>query len=147
MQSNLQVSISHTNELGAAIAFPEVVPMGIDTELICDTNEEALEVQMTPKELNLPNVFPNANPQLTLLWTVKEALSKVLRCGLLIPFELLEVKSISKLDNFFECQFVNFSQYKAHSFFMANNIICSLVYPSEATLAFDDFPRVETRKN
>ena len=101
--SPLQVSISHTSDFGAAVAFPEVYPMAIDVETICPSKGDTIKSQLSSAEQKL-RLFSykggeqdHETTQLTLLWTVKEALSKALRCGLTVPFEVLEIEPIARV--------------------------------------------------
>jgi 4'-phosphopantetheinyl transferase len=71
-----------------------------------------------------------------LLWTAKEALSKVLRCGFMIPFELLEIEMFEPNNDFAISYFKNFHQYQALSFPLANTL-CSLVYPKKTELSLN----------
>ncbi|WP_032113934.1 4'-phosphopantetheinyl transferase superfamily protein [Candidatus Paracaedibacter symbiosus] len=70
---------------------------------------------------------------LTLFWTVKEALSKVIKCGFTIPSELLEIGDIQLKENYVESKFKNFQQYQALSFSVAN-YVCSIVHPKNSVL-------------
>ncbi len=78
--TDAQVSISHTDTFGVALAFSEAYPMGIDIEHICTTKAATIKSQLTLDEQQKIISFPN-DPSLflTLLWTVKEALSKVIK--------------------------------------------------------------------
>lgn len=129
---NTQVSISHTEKIGVAIAFPETYPMGIDIETISSKNADIIRSHLSPSELNL-NMFGTRDAHLAFLWTAKEALSKVLKCGLTLPFYLLEINSAKKLENITISDFKNFKQYKAISF-CSKNFLCSLVCPQGAKL-------------
>lgn len=130
--SNTQVSISHTKEVGVAIAFPETYPMGIDIETISSKKADIIISHLSSSELNL-NMFETKDAHLTFLWTAKEALSKVLKCGLTLPFYLLEINSVKRLENITISNFKNFKQYKAISFCL-KNFLCSLVCPQGANL-------------
>jgi 4'-phosphopantetheinyl transferase len=135
---NLQVSISHSDELGAAIIFPEVHPLAIDVETVCIKKMLTIKSQMTVKEMKLSNLF-SSNAEiwgLTMLWTAKEALSKILKCGLMISFELLEVETIIRDNNYIVSTFKNFPQYKAISFSIEQTI-CTLVCPKNTLLKVD----------
>jgi 4'-phosphopantetheinyl transferase len=137
-QRNIQVSITHCDDFGAALAFPEAHPMGIDIEKIQLKNREALERQITESEKERINCLPASyNTGLTLLWTVKEALSKVLKTGLMTPFEVFEISKIELYDNYQISYFKNFAQYKAISFTIGNNYLCSMVHPFKTKLDFD----------
>lgn len=132
---NLQVSISHTETLGAALAFPEAHPMAIDVESINRDKDHVIRSQLTVNEQRLVSSLSN-HASLKLLWTVKEALSKVLKCGLMVPLDVLEVTSIRQQDAFFVSDFKNFLQYQAFSFFLPEHIF-SLVYPKKTHLNLD----------
>ncbi|MDM5187011.1 4'-phosphopantetheinyl transferase superfamily protein [Bacillus sp. DX4.1] len=135
-QPNIQVSITHCKCMGAAIAFPEEHPMGIDVESIHASKRSVLENQMTKSEIKVINMFAYSegkDQMLTVIWTVKEALSKILRSGLMIPFDLLEVESIEFENGQFTSTFTNFTQYKAISF-RIKDYIFSIVYPKKTRL-------------
>lgn len=126
---NAQVSITHSDRLAAAVAFSEKSPMGIDIEQICEGKREVLHNQIRPKELTLIQSLPySADGLLTLVWTAKEALSKVLKTGLSTPFALFELKQINVKDDFFVSHYENFCQYETVSF-MLDSFVCSITYP------------------
>lgn len=131
---NVQVCMSHCNTLGAAIAYPEEHPMGIDIEPINNKNVLLLKEQMTMDEMNTISSFiEDKSHYLTLLWTVKEALSKVIKTGLMIPFKILEVSTMSFDNECFYSKFKNFHQYKASSFILEDTFI-SIVYPEKTKI-------------
>lgn len=126
-----QISISHCDHCGGAIAFPEEHPMAIDLEKINPRKKDVIRTQCTPEEYKLIQSLPIPEiTQLTLLWTVKESLSKVLKCGLMTPFKIFEIKDIeSKTDCFF-WTFRKFAQYKVISFVIGNTA-CSVITPKK----------------
>lgn len=136
----LQISISHTDTLGAALAFPETHPMAIDVETICPSKGDAIKSELSPAEqklwFHLRKEKGDEAAQLTVLWTVKEALSKALKCGLTVPFEVLEVEVIREQENFVISTFKNFKQYQALSFCLDAHV-CSIVYPIRTSLKID----------
>ncbi len=135
--NNIQVSISHTDKLGAALVFPEAHPMAIDVETICAENLTAIKEEITATELKFASLFSHSEIKfLTLLWTAKEALSKVLKCGFTIPLDLLEINEIIPQREFTFIYFKNFFQYQAISFEI-NNAICSIVYPKKTKIDLD----------
>jgi 4'-phosphopantetheinyl transferase len=73
---------------------------------------------------------------LTLTWTIKEALSKVLRTGLMTPFEIFCLQSIQFENNKWVSQFKNFAQYQAISF-QLGKFICSIVCPKRSQIQID----------
>lgn len=139
-RSHLQVSISHTDNFGAAISSPETHPMAIDVEAICPSKRDAIKTQLSLDEqklwVSLRKGEGNEITQLTFLWTVKEALSKALKCGLTVPFEVLEIEVIKEKEGLLISSFKNFKQYQALSFCLGANI-CSIVYPSHTSFNVD----------
>jgi 4'-phosphopantetheinyl transferase EntD len=132
---NVQVSISHTSALGAALTFPEAHPMAIDIEEICMGKVDVIKSQLSLAEQKL-GFFAEEVLNLSLLWTAKEALSKVLKCGLMISFDLLEVEAVTQQGNATISYFKNFKQYQTLSFLL-DTAVCSLVYPLETCLTLD----------
>lgn len=135
--SNIQVSISHTDYFGVALAFPEMHPMAIDIETIGINKISTIQTQLTANEQKLWDVAPERQAiQFTSFWTIKEALSKILRCGFMVPFEILEISTQIYYEHNMMSEFKNFFQYKALSFIFANTA-CSLVYPKKTQLILD----------
>ena len=131
---NIQISIAHTNEMGIAVVFPEGHPMGVDVETVDQKQSETIREVLTPGELNkLGLIHRDVNKSLTLLWTMKEALSKVLKTGLMTPFHLYEIESVEHKDDVVICNFINFPQYKALSW-LSGNHAWSIVLPRKSTL-------------
>lgn len=134
---NIQVSITHGDDIGAALAFPEVHPLGIDLEKVNLDKREVLERQMTASEKERIQGLPiTYDIGLTLLWTVKEGLSKILKTGLMTPFEIFEVSKIELRAHHVMCFYKNFAQYKAISF-TVGGYMCSMVCPMKTEMGFD----------
>jgi len=134
---NIQVGISHCEDFGVALAFPETHPMGIDLEKINPHQRDALEGQVTEWEKRNIGCLPiTYDMGLTLLWTAKEALSKVFKTGLMTPFDVFEICKIELCDYYIACYYKNFPQYKVISFTM-NDYMCSIVHPLKTQLRFD----------
>ncbi|MBA4543501.1 MULTISPECIES: 4'-phosphopantetheinyl transferase superfamily protein [Thermoactinomyces] len=130
--SKVQVSITHCDDLGAAIAFPEAVPMGIDIERICPEKKDVLERQLTVREQDLAKSIPFAyETALTLFWTVKESMSKVLKTGLTSSVGIFLIEKTEINDRVIVSHFVHFPQYCAASFIF-EPYICSIAYPKRA---------------
>ena len=136
-KQNIQVSITHCDDFGAGLAFPEAHPMGIDLEKISHDKRYVLERQITKAEKELISSCPfSYMAGLTLLWTVKEALSKVLKTGLMTPFEVFEISKIELYDEYAICYYQNFTQYKAISF-TVYRYMCSIVHPLKTKIQLD----------
>ncbi len=131
----LEVSLSHAASVTAAIAYPGAHPMAIDTENIDGANVKTLHEQVTEQEQRLVAQLSGYS-QLQLvtgLWTVKEALSKVMRCGLTAPISIFEIADCSDTDGVLEFRFKHFIQYKALCFVWLNTM-CSIVLPANTRL-------------
>lgn len=123
--AELNLSISHTGESSCCIIFPRAHPMGIDIQQINEENNQAIQSQLTPTESSLLQV-ENLNSH---LWSGKEALSKILQTGLMVPLSILEVDKIISCENYFISYFKNFPQYKSFSFYWKQNI-CAIALPA-----------------
>lgn len=132
---DIQISLSHTDDLAACIVFPEAHPMGIDIEKIDDDKIQTIETQLTETEKNLIETKKINHPEMV-LWTAKEALSKVLKVGLMTPFQLLEITSTEEKEDFVESHFDNFAQYKALSFQVHDHIL-SIICPKRSEFVCD----------
>lgn len=133
-RSNVQVSIAHAGKWGAALAFPEAHPMGIDLEETHGSSHGAIATQLTNAEhALLANLRLEQMPALSLAWTVKEALSKVFRTGLMAEVLVYELKSIAANQGGFESMFKNWAQYKALSWFF-DGMVCSIALPHRSAL-------------
>lgn len=127
---NLPVlSIAHADSLAACLVFPQEHPMGIDIELISASAKEHITSQLTASEIELFAIGREDESSFyTRLWTIKEALSKVMRTGLMTPLVIFEIDSIEYYNTHSVSFFKNFSQYKAISFLRRGNV-CSIVLP------------------
>lgn len=92
------VSLSHVNGLGVAVAFPAGQQVGLDLELIDARRAETVRkgVPLSADEEGWLKVtsLPEATA-LLLLWTAREALGKALGCGLACKWETLALREIT----------------------------------------------------
>lgn len=87
------VSLSHGGGLGMAVAYSEGHPMGVDVEKVEEGRLEAMRSQMTAGELGMLAGWRGEPAGLAaLVWTAKEALSKVLRTGMTTPMWVYELE-------------------------------------------------------
>ncbi|MBC8756559.1 4-phosphopantetheinyl transferase family protein [Kordia sp. YSTF-M3] len=139
---NIQLSISHCNTIGLSIAFPESHPMGIDLEEVNTKNVDVLKDQMTLKEVQLvENLFLEEAKGYTLIWTAKEALSKIFKTGMMMDFKLLELDKVVKKGPIWESTFKHCEQYKAISYF-SGTYVCSLVLPKYSTFNISKYFKI-----
>ncbi len=136
--ANLQVSISHCEATALALAYPEAHPLGVDIERIRPDRVVASESLLTSSEYQLLNSLPVTRiVGLTLLWTIKEALSKVLKCGLTVDWSLLSPQHLEKSDYAWKGSFTSFGQYQSLSW-IAEDWVCSVVLPSRTSANLTD---------
>lgn len=139
--SNIQVSISHCNDRAVSLAFPEEHPMGIDIESVVYGHKETLSAYTKYHELKmLEDYLISPDVAFTMLWTMKESLSKVLKTGLMLDFALLEVSEIQKEGEIYNCKYRYFSQYQGYTF-QAGDLIVSVVMPLRSTADFTELYR------
>lgn len=129
---NVQVSISHSDTLGISIAFKESHPMGIDIEKINSDREKVLYSQISNNELELLQLIKEDNLYgYTTLWCAKEAMSKIIKTGMMLDFNFLEIKDIVREEETLCCTFKNFGQYKALCY-SNNKYAIALVLPKNS---------------
>lgn len=136
------ISLSHDNNFAVAIAFPDTHSMAIDIETADKSKAEVMKSQLTDAEIEfaMSRILPEYQ-LCTLFWTAKEALSKLLKCGLNIRFTLLEARvvKIDCLKKEFHVTFTNFTQYQACVWILGNTVL-AIVYPlkTEMNLSYED---------
>lgn len=120
---NVQVSISHTRTLGAAVAFPESHPVSVDVELVSTDSASTIQDVFTSTERENCDALPLSwKTACVLTWSLKEVLSKLLRCGLTAPMQVLEVDAIDadsssedrspEVPRWWRATYSNFGQYQ-----------------------------------
>jgi len=133
------LSLCHCADLALAIACSPDHIVGIDVE-ICDPDRAGvIRSEMTAAELSSARGLPlDETTFLFLAWTMKEALSKALRCGLTARLQILETENIrpgeppAEYTSFFK----NFGQYKCHSWIVRPHVV-SIVLPRKSDLGLD----------
>lgn len=139
----IQVSIAHTASSGTAVSFSEKFPIGIDMEILNITHNATIQTALINREVELIQ-----KTQETLyshiIWSAKEALSKALKTGFLLPIPLLEIKSISPQENCYKVEFKNFSLFTGIVFQLKEYII-ALVVPTRLTVNTDFISAIHKR--
>jgi len=138
------LTIAHCHDAAVAIAFQEGYPTGVDLEYIETNKRQVLESQFSAVELQRLKLLPEAEEDsYYLLWTVKEALSKAIKCGLTVPFEILEVEQIVQQGTHaYAAFFRNFPQYQAYSWIRYRHVL-SIVLPKSTQLTVNPFSALE----
>ena len=136
-----EISLAHSHGVALGAACAAGHPVGIDLELIEPARVDVFTRVFTPEEFTLlAGAGVPQPPAGFVLWTVKEALSKVLRCGLTVPFEVLRAKSIvpgsaGPAGTQWLVEFENFWQYKAHAWIVGAYAL-AVVIPRKTDLGF-----------
>lgn len=132
VSNDVEVSLSHSGGRAVALAFPRECPMAIDMETVDHDRAATVksELQFLPEEREwIKSAAVDERAAYVLLWTVREALGKVLRCGLTCPLELLAVDQVKPVaDGLWESSYRNFSQFKCLSWMRAD-LVVSLTLP------------------
>ncbi|SFE51849.1 4'-phosphopantetheinyl transferase superfamily protein [Chitinophaga sp. CF118] len=136
---NIQVSISHCDNLGIALAFPEEHPLGVDIEKLDNNKIDVMRSQVCANEFDLISSSDLCLPTgYTVIWTIRESLSKIFRTGLTMDNKLAEIKTLIKVGTVYVSTFRHFSQYKAISC-CAGDYVCSIVLPKNTVPVLDLF--------
>ena len=129
------VTISHAANLAVAVAYPAEHPMGVDIEQINPAQHETILSQLSEQETGWVNASSTSRIEIaTALWAAKEALSKVLRTGLMSPiqiYNLIEFTAVAP--GIREGLFQNFGQYKARVW-IGSSYVLSIVLPKRSAL-------------
>ena len=128
----MQVSIAHTAHSGIAVCFNEKYPVGIDIEELDSRHDTTIHTVLTDKEIHLASGM-SESLYYHIIWAAKEALSKAVKTGFLLPLFLFEVKSIYKSENYYKIDFENFSLFTGIVFQIKEHII-ALVVPARLKL-------------
>lgn len=131
--AGLCLSIAHTSSSGAALCYPEKLMMGIDMEQIREENSPAMLSAFTEQEKQMRAAGIDPLLRHHLLWSAREALSKTLRTGFLVPLPLLEVSSIASMPDHYKLEFVHFTLFTCVAFELEGYLL-ALVFPKKLQL-------------
>lgn len=143
------VSLSHSEDWGCALAYDDRHPMGVDIQCVRHDLATAAATQLTQWEQALSTLA--ATDPVTgafVVWSIKEALSKVLRTGLMTPSVLYELKTLDQPGTHWEATFRNFAQYRALAFALPGAVLAiALPARSRVDIApFTDLLRVASTR-
>jgi 4'-phosphopantetheinyl transferase len=137
-----EVSLTHTRHAAAAFVCPAGYPTGVDLELIDPERAFVVRSSCTPSEFEVVQSLGLSEAAASfLLWSIREALGKALRCGLAVAFENLAVESLELREGRYESHFAHFPPFKAHSWFLGDHVL-SIVLPKKTTLDFEPSPEL-----
>lgn len=140
-----EISLAHSGQYGASICFPPGHQFGLDVEEIrsAPTRIAAISSKMTEKERSLLEELKEQVSEeklYYLIWTLKEALSKVLRCGLTLPLEALELRDLEWKEDQLLGRFTHFTQYRGFSQ-CSDDLAIALVFPWKSRIVIPEGAR------
>lgn len=144
------ITVTHCDTLGAAMAYDRRLLAGIDIERISDQARDALLRVTSDQEMNLAVDLRSrigATAFLTILWTAKEAMSKVLQTGFSAGTELFELKMIEQREHGVVGRFKLFSPFISLSVLRSEYIFTAVLpgkslAPGEEDLLLAQFRQV-----
>jgi len=133
-----EITLSHAGNIAIAIAHEPGHVLGVDIEKFDPSKLKVFQHEMTPNEIELCQDYDGDQAIIAnSIWTVKESLSKAIKCGFMVPFKLLEVKEIVKVGKIsFLSTFKNFAHFKCYTYLLKGYIL-SIVVPIKTTIVLD----------
>lgn len=111
--------------------------MAIDIEVHAENKQDVILANMTVAEIDaIAATHLSTDMRPTVLWTIKESLSKVLRTGLMSPFDIYAIDRITEEDGMIVSTFRNFAQYRCLSFSIGE-VALSLTLPKRTRVDLD----------
>tara|TARA_R110002124_G_scaffold81978_2_gene215512 strand:- start:2006 stop:2767 length:762 start_codon:yes stop_codon:yes gene_type:complete len=133
--NNLELSISHCENIGVSTLFPSVHPIGIDLEVIDNKKLEIINNFISKAESDFIKLSSNRDTLAAGIWSAREALSKVFKTGLMVSNDIFAVTNIKKINNMIiTYMYKNFFQYKAASIRLNNGFILTIAYPKNTVI-------------
>lgn len=132
------VSIGHSEDLTVAVAFPRGHIMGLDIRCIDLDKAHVYRSQLTePEQQQAETQFDDYRRGYHVIWTAKESLSKALKCGLTVPFEILQLDQLQLVsEGQYACTYRNFAQYKGCMWIVADHVL-AITLPRKTELLAD----------
>ncbi len=135
-----EVTLTHSLGQAIALAFPQGCPMGIDLEAITEDRVKTMreELVLSRQEhqwVHSGSMDPGALR--VVLWTAREALGKVLRCGLGCPPETFALEDLtsSGQEGGWVGNYGTFRQYKCLSW-VGSQRVFTIALPKVVDLSF-----------
>lgn len=132
-----KISITHCDNIGAALSFDPTLMVGIDIEKKNEKRTNVLNKTLCLGEMEL---FEKSNDDsmffLTALWTLKEAMSKTITTGFTASIDIFEVDEIHNHGEYFTSGFKKFKQFQGITFDIETYVF-SIVVPKALVIDFD----------
>ena len=138
LRDNPAVTLSHSADFAVAIAYDPGHIMGVDVEHVDSGRAHMFKENLTEHEKEIAvRTGCEQNLVSNVMWTMKEALSKAIKCGMTVPLDILEVEQLHlHSDGSFISRFKHFGQYKACSWLL-RGFALSIVLPRRTELRLD----------
>jgi phosphopantetheinyl transferase len=132
-----EISIAHSYGIAVAATASFGHPIGIDIERLSGRDVDVLAASFTSDETKRLIKLGVGTAALYCGWTIKEALAKILRCGLMTPLHVLEIRQVTQRSDYnLEAEFLNFPQYKARTW-MFPGFAMTLALPARTEMTFE----------
>lgn len=125
---NLRLSISHKKELAGSLVFDAEHPMALDIEQM----QYPVSLLRTIEEDELQALEKNGLSAMH-AWSAKEALSKVLGCGITVDKRLFKTTDWQQQKHFYTGEYAHFLQYRFIGFIVSEHII-TLAFPRNSEI-------------
>jgi 4'-phosphopantetheinyl transferase len=132
------ITISHTSDFAVAVAHDAGHVMGVDVEQTRAVSHAPVDCFFTGAERRLAAIIPgDEHGRLTAVWTIKEALSKALKCGLTVPQGMFEISRLEvEANGAVRSEFLNFRQYRCQTWMLRSHVL-SIAMPRKTDVTFD----------
>lgn len=129
--NDVDISLTHCNHIGGAVAFSKSIMMGIDIEQVLTKNIEVISTQCSKSEiLMIKNIFKKEEVGLTINWCLKEAMSKAIKTGFAASIDMFEIKKIEQYEQCYIAEYEKFGQYRSIAVNF-DEYICAITIPKE----------------
>jgi phosphopantetheinyl transferase len=125
---NLRISISHKKELAGSLVFDAEHPMALDIEQM----QDPASLLRTMEEDELEALDRHGLSAMH-AWSAKEALSKVLGCGITVDRRLFKTQDWQQQENCYTGEYKHFLQYRFVGFIVNEHII-TLAFPRNSEI-------------
>jgi len=131
---NTDVTLAHCDSCAVSMAYCDEYIFGVDIEPLGNERlEHVISKELTEGEKKAIQSLDH-NLGMTILWTVKEAVSKCIKTGLTIPLSMLEVNEIRIGAGYYMAKCNNFSQYITNCYILQNKYVLSITHPKTVTI-------------
>ncbi|PFL56255.1 4'-phosphopantetheinyl transferase family protein [Bacillus anthracis] len=121
-EKNIQVSLSHSNDVAVSLLFTQKHILGIDIEKITNESAHIVSEILFDEERNLIQK-EHENIILVSMWSAKEALAKSLRIGFSASLKIFEICEIYFKENKLNVYFTFFPHLKVEGIILNDYIL------------------------